>query len=159
MTEKPADLRAFIADKVAQTLARCTRCGRCYEACPMPAYSDELSGADGKAVVGGILGMLRGDTGDPKALEWARICSQSATCIPACPEGVDPMMMLRIARMTALGSLGGPRLIPGRDDPEFFLRIMAFARLQLTDAERAVWQKPPLRTPQAGGAGTGEQPQ
>lgn len=159
MSDKPADLRAFIADRVEETLARCTQCGRCYEACPMPAYSEKLAGADGRAVVGGILGMLRGDTSDGNAVEWARICSQSATCIPACPEGVDPMMMLRIARMTALGSFGGPRLVPGRDDPEFFLRIMAFARLQLTDEERAVWQKPPLRAARPGNVRAGEEPQ
>lgn len=159
MTDKAADLRGFIARKVDETLARCTRCGRCYEVCPMPRYSEALAGAQPGTVVGGILAMLRGEPAAPDALEWARICTQSASCVPACPEGVDPMMMLRIARMAALGGFGGPRLIAGRDDPEFFLRIMAFARLQLTDEERAVWQRPPMRAREGDEDGrTGGQP-
>jgi len=159
MTDKAADLRGFIARKVDETLTRCTRCGRCYEVCPMPRYSEALAGVQPGTVVGGILAMLRGEPAAPDALEWARICTQSASCVPACPEGVDPMMMLRIARMAALGSLGGPRLIAGRDDPEFFLRIMAFARLQLTDEERSVWQRPPIRARDGDEGGrTGGQP-
>ena len=105
----------------------------------MPRYSDKLQGAQAPEVVEGILDMLRGREAAPAALEWTRICTQSASCIPACPESVNPMMMLRLARMVALGSLGGPKLMPGKDDPEFFLKILAYAKLQLSDEERAAW--------------------
>jgi len=144
MDVKPQTLRELIAQRVEHTLAACTRCGKCYQACPMPGYSQKLAGASPGSVVTGILGMLRGEAPQEQALEWTRICTQSASCIPACPEGIDPMMMLRIARFAALGQLGGEKLIRGKDDPQFFLKIMAWARLQLSDQERAVWQKPPI---------------
>jgi ferredoxin len=134
---QPDSLRGYIARTLERTLADCTRCGKCYDACPMPAYSTALGGAASAAVVGDVLSLLRGGAPTPQALEWTRLCTQSATCIPACPEGINPMLMLRFARMTALGAFGGEARIPGKDDPEFFLKILAFAKLNLTDEELA----------------------
>jgi hypothetical protein len=52
------------------------------------------------------------------------------------------MLMLRLARITALGSTGAQPLLPNpRRDPDFFRRINAFAALQLSDAELADWQR------------------
>jgi hypothetical protein len=51
------------------------------------------------------------------------------------------MLMLRVARMGAMGSLGGPRQMGGRDDPLFFRRITAFAETQFTDEELKDWHK------------------
>ena len=93
-------------------------------------------------MVAGILGILRGTAGTPEAVEWTRLCTQSARCIPACPENVNPMLMLRLSRITALGSTGGEALLPdGKRDPHFFRRINAFSALQLSDAEIAAWQR------------------
>ena len=140
-TKTDSNLKDFIGRSIERTLADCTQCGKCYEVCPMPAYAEKLNGKSAPQVVGGILGMLRGEPASEEAIEWTRICTQSASCIPACPENVNPMMMLRIARMIALGSLGGPHLIQGKDDPEFFLKILAYAKLQLSDEERAAWDR------------------
>jgi hypothetical protein len=52
------------------------------------------------------------------------------------------MLMLRLARITALGSTGAPALLAdSRRDPSFFRRIDAFAKLQLSEAELARWQR------------------
>ena len=51
------------------------------------------------------------------------------------------MLMLRVARMGALGSLGGPRQTQGRDDPLFFRRITAFAETQFTEEELEKWHR------------------
>lgn len=105
----------------------------------MKRYSPPLAGADPKTVVQGIHALLRGGTGAPDALGWASVCVRSESCVPACPENVNPMMMVRIARMNASGGLGGPRQIALREDRDLFDRVRAFARLQLTDDEIRNW--------------------
>lgn len=105
----------------------------------MTGYAPQLAGADPKAVVTGILGILRGEEGTPEARGWASVCVRSGSCVPACPDAVDPKMMMRIARMTASGGLGGPRRIPVRDDRDYFDRVRAFAKLQLSEDELRDW--------------------
>ena len=105
----------------------------------MPEYSTALAGAPAHDVVADVLGVLRREPASPRALEWIRICTQSATCIPVCPEGVNPMLMLRTARMVALGSLGDPKQMEGREEPKFFRKIDTYAGLQLDAVELADW--------------------
>src|SRR3954469_10758134 len=132
----------YIERNIERTLADCTTCGKCFDACPMTAYGKTLEGKSGAEVVGGIRTLLSGEGGTPEALEWTRLCTQSARCIPACPENVNPMLMMRLARITALGSTGGPSLLAdGKRDPNFFRRINAFSALQFSDAELTEWQR------------------
>jgi L-lactate utilization protein LutB len=139
MPTKPASLREYIDQIIAGALDRCTRCGRCYEVCPMPRYSKVLEGAQAGEVMGEVLGVLRRETGHARGLEFAKICTQSACCIPACPEGINPLLMLRAARMVALGSLGDPKQMDGREEPQFFRKIDTYAALQLNDPELIQW--------------------
>lgn len=136
-------LLAYVERNIERTLAACTACGKCYEVCPMTRYSELLSGQSGREVAAGVLDILRAKGGAPAAaLEWIRLCTQSAVCIPVCPENINPMLMLRLARITALGSTGAQQLLPdSKQDPDFFRRINAFAALQLSDEERARWQR------------------
>jgi hypothetical protein len=48
-------------------------------------------------------------------------------------------MMMRLARMTALGGRGQPKQIEPKEDRDYFDRIRAFAALQLSDEEREEW--------------------
>lgn len=105
----------------------------------MTRYSPPMAGADPQAVVAGIHGLLRGEAGPPEALGWASVCVRSESCVPACPENVNPMMMVRIARMNASGGLGGPRQIAIRQDRDLYDRVRAYAKLQLTDEEIRNW--------------------
>ena len=142
MKAETEQLLGYIERNIARTLEDCTTCGKCFEACPMTQYSDQLTGKSGSAVVAGIRGILEGTGGTPEALEWTRLCTQSAKCIPACPENVNPMLMMRLSRITSLGSTGGPAMLPdGKRDPNFFRRINAFSALQFSDAEIAEWQR------------------
>jgi|SRR5262245_17377805 len=138
---KPQNLTEYIDGFIEDTLSRCTRCGRCFEVCPMTPYSERLTRANAAEVVGGVLDVLRRQAATPQALDWIKVCTQSATCIKACPEGINAMLMLRVARMGALGSLGGPRQMDGRDDPLFFRRITAFAETQFTEEELEKWHR------------------
>ncbi len=79
-------------------LDNCTRCGRCFEVCPMPAPAG-LVDQNAADVVGGVLDIIRGGTGTPAAERWAQVCSGSGHCIPACPESVNPRFMLALTRV------------------------------------------------------------
>ena len=131
-------LKAFEKSEVDRILSACTRCGKCYEVCPMAQYS-KAPAADAKAVVSGVLGVLSGEPGSSEALGWIAVCTRSGVCVPACPENVDPRMMMRLARMTALGGRGGPKQIQQKEDRDYFDRVRAFAKLQLTDDELKEW--------------------
>jgi len=132
-------LKDFVRRETERILGACTKCGKCVDACPMTRYSTPLAGANPVTVATGILSVLRGEPGTSEALGWASVCVRTGACVPACPENVNPQMMVRIARMTASGGLGGSRQIAVRDDRDFFDRIRAFAKLQLTADEIRNW--------------------
>ena len=133
-----AKLKAFQQREVERILGACTKCGKCFEVCPMAQYS-KAPATDGKAVVPGVLAVLRGEQGTPEALGWIGVCTRSGVCVPACPENVDPRMMMRLARMTALGGRGLPKQMDAKEDRDYFDRVRAFAKLQLTDDELKEW--------------------
>lgn len=89
-----------LQDKVAEILDRCTICGACAEVCPMPAPAG-LDTSDPKALTAGILTVLRGGV-HAEASRWAAVCSGSGHCIPACQHGVNPRLMLALARVATL---------------------------------------------------------
>lgn len=62
---------------------------------PAPAGLDT---ADPKALTAGILTLLRGGA-HADASRWAAVCSGSGHCIPACKHGVNPRLMLALARV------------------------------------------------------------
>ena len=132
-------LHAFIDD----TLSRCTRCGKCFEACPMTRYSDGLSDADPKAVVSGVLDWLQQKPGNEDSVKWLKVCTQSSRCIEACPEGINAMKMVRVGQMSAMGSLGlsGAPALSGREAKDFFRVINAFSETQMTADEMDRWQR------------------
>ena len=144
MTAKPATLREHLDDFIADTLARCTRCGKCFEACQMTHYSDGLSGADAKHVVSGVLDWLRQTPGNEQSVAWLKVCTQSARCIDACPEDINAMKMVRVAQMSAMGSLDVPAAkakLSGRDAKDFFRVINAFSVTQMSADEVDKWQR------------------
>jgi hypothetical protein len=58
-----------------------------------------LAGRNAAEVVGGVLDIIRGGAGAPDSERWAQVCSGSGSCIPACPEAVNPRFMLALARL------------------------------------------------------------
>ncbi len=134
-------LKAYLADFIDDTLTRCTRCGKCYEACPMTQYGEGLQNADAKHVVSGVIEWLQQKPGNAESTTWLKVCTQSAKCIKACPEGINAMKMVRVAQMSAMGSLGATAAISGRETKDFFRVINAFSQTQMSADEVEQWQR------------------
>ena len=79
-------------------LDRCTACGTCFDVCPMTGPAG-LGDESGSRITAAIRDTLSGGPGSPAAERWAHVCSGSGSCIPACPEGVNPRFMLMLARL------------------------------------------------------------
>jgi Fe-S oxidoreductase len=136
-----SSLGEHLGQFIADTLARCTRCGACFEACPMTSYAPGLKAASPRQAAEGILDLLRQQPGNAESIGWIEVCTQSGRCTAACPESINAMKMMRVARMSALGSLGGPRQIAPREEKGFFRRIEAYSRLQFSQDEIDKWQR------------------
>src|SRR5260221_11995922 len=94
----PDSFESALDARTQEVLDRCTRCGACVEACPMPGPAG-LDVSDPKAVVRGVTDLLAGGPGTKAAERWAAVCSGSGNCIPACHDGVNPRFMLALARL------------------------------------------------------------
>lgn len=101
----------------------------------MIPYVPDAQGAAASETVRGVLSLLQGGQGDAAARGWVTACTRSAVCIPACPEAVDPMLMLRLAKFNAQEN----GAIPPRDARDAMARVKAFARLGFTEAEQKDW--------------------
>ena len=66
-----------------------------------------LEGDDPAIVVGGIVDILRGGTGNDPARRWTEICTHSGSCIPACNYGINPRLMMSIAKLAVKASVPG----------------------------------------------------
>ncbi|MGE0223162.1 MAG: 4Fe-4S dicluster domain-containing protein, partial [Acetobacteraceae bacterium] len=86
--------------QVDHMLDACTRCGDCVRACPM-AEPAGLDPANAAATATGIMDLLAGGTGTPDAERWAQVCTNSGKCIPACTHGINPRLMVNLARIAA----------------------------------------------------------
>jgi heterodisulfide reductase subunit D len=86
--------------RVADILDRCTACGACAEICPMPGPAG-IDTSEPERLTAGILTVLRGGS-HAEAARWAEVCSGSGHCIPVCDYGVNPRLMLSLARVATL---------------------------------------------------------
>lgn len=84
--------------RAEDVLSACTACGKCFEVCPMTGPAG-LGDTLPTAITAAVKDIVAGGTGSAQAERWAHVCSGSGTCIPACPEGVNPRFMLMLARL------------------------------------------------------------
>ena len=93
-----AGFEEALNSRVDDMLDACTKCGKCFEVCPIAAPAG-LGGADPKAVVSGVLDILRFGKGSEESEKWAKACMASGECIKACDYGVNPRFLLTMARL------------------------------------------------------------
>jgi Fe-S oxidoreductase len=89
---------AALESRVDDMLGACTKCGACFTACPIAGPAG-LGEADPKAVVAGVLDIVRLGSGPKESETWARVCMLSGECIKACHYGVNPRFLLAMARL------------------------------------------------------------
>ena len=86
-----------LAARVEAMVDACTRCGKCVEVCPVTGPG----GVNGepRAVIAGIIDILRTGEGPQASRNWANACVLSGECIKACDYGVNPRFLLGMARL------------------------------------------------------------
>lgn len=129
MSAGEAGFADALDSRARAVLDTCTRCGACFDACPMVAPAG-LHGERGAEVVGGVLDLLRGEAASGPATRWTEACSGSGACIPACPEAVNPRFMLSLARLA----------LRRRAEPAEQVRLGAEAFAAMTHGVRALSQ-------------------
>jgi len=137
--ESEQGLIAHIRDHSARLAEACTACGACYRVCPMVARTPALAGGTPEAVMAGIRDILRDGTGTTDAIAFAGACVRSGECTAACPERLDAAFLMRLASLRVRGTLGDTPRVKTPHDPRWSARVKAFARLTMTEEERAEW--------------------
>lgn len=132
-------LTAHIRSNSVRLADACTACGECYRACPMVARTPALADAQPTAVMAGIRDILRHGDGTAEAVAFAGACVRSGVCTDACPEKLDAAFLMRLASLRVRGVLGEAPRVPMKHDPRWSARVKAFARLTMSEEERAKW--------------------
>ena len=128
-----------LAARVDTMLDACTKCGKCFEACPITAPAG-IADADPAAAIAGVLDIVRMGSGPEPSRKWADACVLSGECIKACDYGVNPRFLLNMARVAMARAKNEPRQQRklGVDGFRLVARdVMQLSRMQLTDAELA----------------------
>jgi heterodisulfide reductase subunit D len=88
---------AALAQRVDAMLDACTRCGKCVEVCPVTGPGGV--NAEPRAVIAGIIDIVRTGEGPQASRKWANACVLTGECIKACDYGVNPRFLLGMARL------------------------------------------------------------
>jgi heterodisulfide reductase subunit D len=86
-----------LTGRVEEIIDACTRCGKCVEVCPVKAPAGVTASAH--EVVSGVIDILRNGDGPEASRRWASTCMLTGDCIAACDYGVNPRLMLTLARL------------------------------------------------------------
>jgi heterodisulfide reductase subunit D len=96
-----------LTGRVEEIIDACTRCGKCVEVCPVKAPAGVTASAHG--VVSGVIDILRNGDGPEASRRWASTCMLTGDCIAACDYGVNPRLMLTMARLAMAKAETEPR--------------------------------------------------
>jgi heterodisulfide reductase subunit D len=142
---------AALAERVDTMIDACTRCGKCVEVCPVTGPGEV--NAEPRAVISGILDILRTGEGLEASRKWANACVLSGECIKACDYGVNPRFMLGMARL-AMTRAQQETSEQRRQGVEGFRKVarevMHLSRMQLDEQLLARLGQKPVRASDAG---------
>ena len=135
----PGDFEIALSHRIDAMLDACTRCGKCFEACPITSPAG-LANADPHELIAGVLDIVRLGDGPEVSRTWANSCVASGECIKVCDYGVNPRFLLSMARVSAARRKNEPHQQRklGVDGFRLVARdVMQLSRMQLTQAELA----------------------
>jgi len=133
----PSDFETALTERVDAMLDACTKCGKCFEACPITGAAG-IADADPQATIAGVLDIVRTGEGPEASRKWASSCVLSGECIKVCDYGVNPRFLLNMARVAMARAKNEPRQQRklGVDGFRLVARdVTQLSRLQLTDAQ------------------------
>src|SRR5579872_1257260 len=97
-----------LSARVDTMLDACTKCGRCFEACPITGAAGIVD-ADARAAITGVLDIVRSGNGPETSRKWASSCVLSGECVKTCDYGVNPRFLLNMARVAMARARNEPR--------------------------------------------------
>lgn len=100
--EEQQNLVIEFQGRQADIAEACVGCGACFDVCPITAPAG-LDGADPEFVTKGVRAILKGEPAPAEAEAWTKTCVLSGECIDACEHGINPRLMLAMARMSLAG--------------------------------------------------------
>ena len=124
--------------EIDATAAACVSCGKCYEICPI-TESAGVGGLESTLVTNGIRDILSGGDMNENSRKWADACILSGDCIDSCDYGINPRLMLTMARAVSKEQthsekerkLGGQKAFKALG-----AGVKVLSRMQLTAADR-----------------------
>ena len=124
--------------EIDATAAACVSCGKCYEICPI-TESAGVGGLESTLVTNGIRDILSGGDINENSRQWADACILSGDCIDSCDYGINPRLMLTMARAVSKEQthsekerkLGGQKAFKALG-----AGVKVLSRMQLTAADR-----------------------
>ena len=140
-----------LSARVDTMLDACTKCGKCFEVCPITDAAG-IAGADARDAIAGVLAIVRSGSGPATSRAWASSCVLSGECIKACDYGVNPRFLLNMARvaMARAGNEPRDRRRLGVEGFRLVARDVAhLSRMQLSDAQLARLGQGPSARPAA----------
>src|ERR1700704_6546322 len=105
---EPAAFEAALQARTDEMLAACTKCGKCFEACPITSAAG-IADADPQATIAGVLDIVRTGDGPEASRKWASSCVLSGECIKVCDDGANPRFLLNMARVAMARARNEPR--------------------------------------------------
>jgi Fe-S oxidoreductase len=99
---------AALTARTSEMLDACTTCGKCVEICPVTGPAG-VGDATPKAVISGVLDIVRFGDGPQAAKAWAKGCALTGDCIAACDYGANPRFLLAMARVKMARQTAEPR--------------------------------------------------
>ena len=135
----PGALETALNTRSEAMLEACTRCGKCFDVCPITVPAG-LAGTDPVAAISGVLDIVRNGEGPEASGKWASACVSSGECLKACDYGVNPRFLLNMARIAMARANNDPRRQRqlGIDGFRIIARdVTQLSRMQLSDAQLA----------------------
>jgi heterodisulfide reductase subunit D len=135
----PGTLETALNSRIAAMLETCTKCGKCFEVCPITGAAG-IADVDPRDAITGVLDIVRMGDGPEAARKWASSCVLSGECLKTCNYGVNPRFLLNMARIAMARRKSEPaeQRKLGVDGFRLVARdVMQLSRMQLTQAQLA----------------------